>query len=435
MTPILRTALSTLLAVAAGGLLLAGGLLHRRAGARPSLKVVSPGTRLGRDPAVRNARLRVGRALTVKGHDRGAALTDGRGGTLTLSGKARLFYAGRGRAGPRYLLSHGTAFARCTRGRGRLTVITPLGEVTIGDGLAEVRVSQPGVGLASETPRVLWVSVAEGRARVAPRGSRPAAPVPAGVALEVRQGDQRPRPGRRLTPGEWQRLSGSPASFADPETPLPELPAYTWAPRCPGRRGPTPGSRPQAELRYVRELGGCLLAGRPGAPEAGWVYDAGADRWTPLDAAGLADATEPGNRPPPSTPPGAHHGAVAGVSGQGPFLYYGGVGEGDGETWLLPRGAGEWRRLEPAANPPPRADAGLGYDPAAGVFVLFGGAVGGQPLDDVWVLRPGAGDCTPPGVPGFPPRLPPTSGRDCRESDFALRAPPAPGPPEAPPAA
>jgi hypothetical protein len=44
-----------------------------------------------------------------------------------------------------------------------------------------------------------------------------------------------------------------------------------------------------------------------------------------------------------------------------------------------------WTKQQPAANPPPRADASMAYDTLRGVVVLFGGnTANGAQLDDTW---------------------------------------------------
>jgi hypothetical protein len=59
----------------------------------------------------------------------------------------------------------------------------------------------------------------------------------------------------------------------------------------------------------------------------------------------------------------------------------------DGRTWTWRPGEPGWRLLDPPNNPPPRSRAALYYDPAADLFVLFGGTGPGGACGDVWVLR------------------------------------------------
>jgi hypothetical protein len=354
-------------------------------GPRNSVVSGSEAVQLNGRAAAVDARVPVGATLGVAP---GGAVTVryGKGCSFTLSGKARFGYAGRTRAEHRFLLEHGKVFLRVADDGPDTLIRSGLGTVRCPGGTFEVYATAAPVGIAIDTPRILRVSVAEGTAGVRVAG-HPAESelVPSGVKAEVLEGEPRIILRGGLGRGEWKLLAGSERRFADAELPAAEIPSGVWVPRNPGRKGPTPGSRTKVRMFYSSELSGGILLPDLEDRDA-WRYSAAEDRWHRLVPEKLAKLRRPDSRTAPDPPEGSSGAAIAYSPRAAAFLLYGRVGRG-AETWVCRDSEGAWRRLRPAANPPPRTRHAMYYDAAADLFVLYGGDAHGRAHDDTWVFR------------------------------------------------
>jgi len=90
----------------------------------------------------------------------------------------------------------------------------------------------------------------------------------------------------------------------------------------------------------------------------------------------------------PATSPSARSGAaVAYDSGRGRIVLFGGFNGMNGtnysyDTWEWD--GSSWTQRNPTASPPQRHQAGIAYDSARGVTVLFGGYSGSNYYADTW---------------------------------------------------
>jgi hypothetical protein len=381
-------ALAILLALGALG---AGVYLHAPLSRGPRLTVLNGTARIRGGAVEPVSRLPVGLPLEVASHADAATVQYGTESRFTLSGRSRLSYRGRSDSRFEFRLIHGRMFVSSQAGDGHTSVLSPLGSLSCRGATCEVYATAMPVGSAIDTPRVLRLAVAEGCVLLRHgRSKKEVELVPAGVRAEIREGVPRILMTGGLEMADWQRLTGKEPAFADSKLLAREIPAGVWVRRNPGRNGPTPGSLSGATAFYSPKLpGGVLLAGG-GAEQQAWTYDAEADRWSRIPGEERAGLTPVAGPAAPSPPGGGDAARVAYSPKAEAFLLYGRVGRG-AETWIHPKGAGNWRRLLPPANPPPRDRHGLYYDPVADLFVLYGGDAHGRAYDDTWVFRLGAG--------------------------------------------
>lgn len=353
-----------LLAAAAAALFGAGWLADRAGRTPPRLAVLTGRAEVDRRSAVVDQELAPGAALVTQP---GGSATLTLGGTeITLRERTALVFRGRLREGRAFRLVQGTVLCE---GREVVEVATDLGAARLGGGAFELSLAP--FPLQKENPRTLRLAAGRGAAEFDPAVGGGAQFVPAGVAFRAAEWDPLLKFDALLTT-EWHRLCGSAPEFADPQTPLEKIPPGAWAPRSPGRNGPVPGMQTGVRMSYSAELGGGVLSGGRLSPEDLWVYDVRAERWARL--------------PRPAVAPAEPAGGSAARGKGGVELRFGGELSADSRTWLR-RAGGRWEQLLPPLSPPPRRNGAVYYDPAADLFVVYGGEAPGVVHDDLWVFR------------------------------------------------
>ena len=147
---------------------------------------------------------------------------------------------------------------------------------------------------------------------------------------------------------------------------------YTWT-NLNVADGPTP--RGYSSLAYDPAIGDLVLFGgtAPGNKVFAetWLWN-GAD-WTALAPVG-------------SIPPARYDASLAYDPATSQLILFGGQNGIDdfGDTWAFESSTLTWTQLDPAGSPAPRYGASLGYDPATGQLVLYGGQ-GLATYADTWL--------------------------------------------------
>ncbi len=386
------------IAAACAALWILGLALERPWRALPRLAVLAGDVAVNGRPARNEQLLPVGSELAV-GESGSATLRYGDGAWLRLGARGRLQVSGGGRTARSLRLEFGQMQAELAEDMRAVELTSDLGGVRAAGAVFELSISPILEGAALDTPRTLRVAVARGEVRFTLPEARGGGVlvVPSGLSLRRIEGLRRPETPRPLLAAEWQRMLGfkSAPVFADNTLPADKVPAGVWVPRWPGRNGPTPGSRAGVGLYWSQKLGGLALS--DGADRSGetWCYDARADRWRSVSGVASVAEGEGGEDGgagrirllQAAGPPASREGAALAYSPKADAVVLVGGRGGENETWVYRCAEGRWTRLSPENNLPPRMRHGLGYDPAADLFVAYGGEGPGGILDDVWVFR------------------------------------------------
>jgi N-acetylneuraminic acid mutarotase len=166
--------------------------------------------------------------------------------------------------------------------------------------------------------------------------------------------------------------------------------AWLWRPAQHGwRRGaPGPSARSGAGIGFDTVRKSVIVFGGVSGADANatylgdvWEYTAATDTWVPRPAVG-------------PTPANRALAAFAYDSSQQRALLFGGVGPTHlADTWEWTASTGAWAQIS-TQGPPARFGAAFAFDPAHGVFVLFGGSpqgVSGGALADTWTFNANTG--------------------------------------------
>jgi len=120
-----------------------------------------------------------------------------------------------------------------------------------------------------------------------------------------------------------------------------------------------------------------LFGGSDGEPTNGtWTLSPQDGQWTKLN--------------PLVSPPARADGMFVYDERERAFVLFGGWYEPSvewytrfGDTWVFYLENATWIERHPSSSPPPRSDSAVGYDPASGAFIVFGG-FDGTYLGDMW---------------------------------------------------
>jgi hypothetical protein len=155
-----------------------------------------------------------------------------------------------------------------------------------------------------------------------------------------------------------------------------------WTPLCPTAPCMPPTARTQATMAFYGTTGVAVLFGGSVSSACGTTYDG--DTWTWNDT--LWQPASPTTSPPARAGAGMVYDTARDVA-----LLFGGSGNFPdlnlGDTWAWNGTKTTWSPLcaqAPCAGPPARNDLGMAFDAVPGNTVMFGGNTGNPQLDDTW---------------------------------------------------